>query len=85
MKQWRAPTTGTARKGWNAAGDGTVGVFKACAISQLDFNVAEDYKRSCPIFCSTASQNNFNGKVWCAGRVKHSDRIITGKRVDSTQ
>jgi hypothetical protein len=33
--------------------------LKACYISRLDFNVAEDYKRSCPIFCSVTSQDKF--------------------------
>jgi len=47
-----------------------IGFFEAILISRLDFKLPEDYKHRCPIFCSrsAASQDNFNGEVWCAGR-----------------
>jgi hypothetical protein len=61
---------------------GSIGFFKAFLTSRLDFKLPEDYKHSCPIFCSrlTAFQNNFKGEDWCAGRLKRSDWIHSGKK-----
>jgi hypothetical protein len=49
---------------------GPIGFFEAIFISRLDFKLPEDYKHRCPISCSrsAASQDNFSGEVWCAGR-----------------
>ena len=72
MQELSALEMGIATEQLNPRTLGAVGVFKRYLISWLDFKVPEDYKHTCPIFCSAASQNNFNGEVWFAGRVKHS-------------
>ena len=50
---------------------GPIGSLKAVFTSWLDFELPEDYKHRCPIFCSrkAAFQNNFKGEDWCAGRL----------------
>ena len=85
VQELSAPETDIAAKEPNPRSLDAIGFFKTYLIYRLDFKVPEDYKDSCPIFCSAASQDNFIGEVWCAGRVKHSDWIISGKRVESTQ
>jgi len=50
---------------------GPIDVFKPPSTSRLDFELPEDYKHRCPIFCSrlAAFQDNFKGEDWCAGRL----------------
>jgi hypothetical protein len=85
VEQLSAAEMRIAAKERNPGPIGAIGFLKACLISRLDFKVPEDYNHRCPIFCSAASQNNLNGEVWCAGRVKQSDWIISGKRVEFKQ
>ena len=80
VQELSVPEVGVAAEKLAASALLAIGSFKGSVIYRLDFEVPEDYKDRCPIFCSVASQDNFIGEVWCAGRVKHSDRIITGKR-----
>jgi len=65
----------------NPRSGGPIGFFEAYAISRLDFKLPEDYKHSCPIFCSRSQvfQDKFDGEVWCAERGKHSDWIHIDK------
>ena len=85
VQELRTSEMGIAAKELYPRTLGAIGFFKAYAISRLDFEVPEDYKHRCPIFCSAAFQDNFIGEVWCAGRVKRSDWIISGIRIEFTQ
>ena len=52
-------------------GVGAIGGLKAFFATGLDFVLPEDYKDSCPIFCSrdTAIQKHFIGEGWPAERL----------------
>ena len=49
----------------------TVDCFKHSFTSRLDFELPEDYKHRCPIFCSryVAIQEHFKGEGWPAERL----------------
>jgi hypothetical protein len=51
--------------------------LKAVFGTGLDFELPEDYKHRCPIFCPrrAAFQDNFSRERWFAGRRRQSDRI----------
>jgi hypothetical protein len=60
-----APEMGVALEQLYPSTIGSIGFFKALFTSWLDFELPEDYKHRCPIFCSTpiAFQDNFKGKT----------------------
>jgi len=47
-----APEMGIALEEPDPGTLGPIGVFKASITSRLDFELPEDYKHRCPIFCS---------------------------------
>ena len=68
MQELRPAKTGVAPEEQNPPSGGPIGIFEACAISRLDFELPEDYKDSCPIFCSRSQvfQDNFDrGSLVC--------------------
>jgi hypothetical protein len=77
VQKLRSAKTGVELEKPNSRVRGSIGFFEAYAISRLDFKHPEDYKDSCPIFCSRSQvfQDNFDGEVWCAKRWKRSDWI----------
>ena len=81
-QELRAPKAGIAQEESDPVALGAVDSFKAFLTSRLDFKLPEDYKHSCPIFCSrgTAIQDNFKGEGWFVERLKQSDWISVRKR-----
>ena len=48
---------------------GAIDCLKAFFVSRLDFELPEDYKHRCPVFCPrhAAFQDNCKVENWCAG------------------
>ena len=65
------PEMGVALKEQDPGTLWPIGSLKAFLTSWLDFELPEDYKHRCPIFCSRQAtiQDNFKGEDWCAGRM----------------
>jgi hypothetical protein len=75
------PEMGIALKELDPGTIGTIGSLKAVFTSQLDFELPEDYKHRCLIFCSTqaAFQDNFKGKTGVLGVCSVPIGYLSGK------